>query len=93
MKLGSDVSVLRLTHEGIINFTSLSNFDKNIIENFPSVYENSIPVLEADVNNIIIAEAFVAGYKLYFISKSRILTSVRSENFMAPLPVWLIPKT
>ena len=61
MKISSDTSVLRLTHEGIINFASLSDFDKKSIENFHSACKNRIPITEADAINRIAAEPSVSG--------------------------------
>ena len=61
MNLSSDDSVLCLTHEGITNFTSLSDFDKKRIKNLPGVYKNRIPVIEADAINRIASETFVFG--------------------------------
>ena len=48
MKLSSDGSVLRLNHEDITNFVSLHDFDKNIIENFTSLYKSSVVAIESD---------------------------------------------
>ena len=48
MKIGSDASVLRLTHEGITNFESMHYFYKERIENLPSVCKKSIPSIEED---------------------------------------------
>ena len=52
VKLTSDASVLRVTHECITNFASLSDFDKKSIENLPSVCKNSIPTIEVDPTKI-----------------------------------------
>ena len=68
MKLIPETSVLRLTHEGITNFASLSDFYKKSIDNFPSVYKNSVPDVEACSRKSITAEASVAGANISSIS-------------------------
>ena len=56
MKLSPDMSVLRLTHEGINNFASLSDVDNKRIQILPSVCNNSIYAIESDATNNIVAE-------------------------------------
>ena len=80
IKLSSDASVLRVTHEGITNFASLSDFDKKSIENLPSVCKNSIPAIEADPTNSITREASVAGENVSSISVSRLITAVNAAK-------------
>ena len=61
MKLSSDTSVLHLTHEGVTNFASLSNFDKKII------FKNRIPSIDSDVTNNVIAESAVSRASMSFV--------------------------
>ena len=79
VKLISVTLVLRL-HEGITNFASLYDFDKKIVENFPSVYNNSIPSIEADARNTILAEASVSKGNISSISVSRIVAFVNAAK-------------
>ena len=71
MKLSSDASVLRFTHEGITNFTFLSDLDINIVESLIIVYKNSISAIEPDSTNSIVAIASVSGASVSSISLSR----------------------
>ena len=61
MKLSSDTSVLCLTHEGITNFASLSDFCKKSIDDFTRVFKSIIPAIEVDDRNIITAKDSVCG--------------------------------
>ena len=80
MKLSSYVLVLRLTHEGIINFSSTSDFDKKFIENFPSARKNSVPAVEPDTSNSIAAEDSVTVASISSISESRLITAANTKN-------------
>ena len=60
MKLILDASVIRLTHESITNFASLSDFDKKSIQFLPSICNNVIPTIEADATNNITTEASIS---------------------------------
>ena len=44
MKLSSDASVLRVTHESITSYDTLVDFDKSAIKNLPRVCKGSIPL-------------------------------------------------
>jgi hypothetical protein len=81
IKLSSDASVFRFTHEGITNFVSLSDFDKKSIENLPSVCKNSIPAIEADPTNSIAPEASVVGANVSSISVSRLITATNAAKY------------
>ena len=48
MKLSSDASVNRVTHEGITDFNSLVDFDKQSIQNLPKVCKETIAAIVAD---------------------------------------------
>ena len=81
IKLSSDAAVLRVTHEGITNFASLSDFDKKSIENLPGVCKNSIPAIEADPTNSIASETSVAGANVSLISVRRLITAVNATKY------------
>ena len=76
MNLSSDASVLRLTHEGITNFASLSNFDKKSSQNFPNTCKNGMPVIEVDSTNNIGSKASVVGSSVSSILLSRLITAL-----------------
>ena len=59
MKLSSDASVYRLTHEGIADFSSMCDFDKKSIDNLPSIYKKTVPTIEPHVTNSISSKAYV----------------------------------
>ena len=80
IKLSSDDSVLRVTHEGITNVASLSEFDKKSIENLPSVFKNRIAVMEEDATNVIASEGSVSGASISMISVSRLITAVNAAK-------------
>ena len=80
MKLISDASVLHLTQEVIINFANMSDLYKKSIENFPSVYKDSSPSIEADVTKTVIAEASVARARISSILVSRLIAAVNDTK-------------
>ena len=51
MKLSSDASVLRVTHEGITSYDTLVDFDKSAIKNLSRVCKGSIDTISADMAN------------------------------------------
>ena len=81
MKLSSDASVLRLTHEGITNFASLSDFDKKSIQLLPQICKNSIPAIVEDIPNNITAEVAIPGANVSSISVSRLITAVNAAKY------------
>ena len=80
MKLSSDASVFRLTREGATNVASLHDVDKKSIENFPSVYKNSVPAVESDVSNSISAKASISGASISSMLLSRLITAVNAAK-------------
>ena len=56
MKISSDASVLRVTHEGITSYDTLVDFDKAAIKNLPRVCKVSIDAITADMANNVQAE-------------------------------------
>ena len=81
MKLSSDASVLRLTHEGITNFASLSDFDKKSTQLLPQIYKNRIAAIVEDLPNNIAAEAAVPGANVSSISVSRLIIAVNAAKY------------
>ena len=81
IKLSSDASVLRLTHEGITNLASLSKFDKKSIQCFPKIYKNIMPAIDVDASNNIRAKDAVAGASMSSISVSRIVAALNAAKY------------
>ena len=81
MKLSSHASVLRLTHEGITNFTSLSDFDKKSIQLLRQICKNGIAEIHEDTPNNIAAEAAVPIANISSISVSRLITAVNAAKY------------
>ena len=92
IKLSSDALVIRVTHEGITNFASLSDFDKKSIENLHSVYKNRIPAIEADPTNSIASEASVAGANVSSISVSRLITALNAVKYHGSIAMAMNPQ-
>ena len=66
MKLSSDASVVRVTHEGITNYDSLKDFDKATIKNLPKVCKETIDAIPADrANNIQVENEVPRATKCY----------------------------
>ena len=84
--------MLRVTHEGITNFASLSNFDKKSIEKLPSVCKNKFLVIEADPTNSIASEASVTGANVSSNSVSRPIAAVNAAKYCGPIARVMNPK-
>ena len=56
IKLASDAAVLRITHEGVIDFPSLIDFDRESIESLGKVCSRNIDKIAEDITNGIGAE-------------------------------------
>mmetsp|Transcript_29643 Transcript_29643/g.45321 ORF Transcript_29643/g.45321 Transcript_29643/m.45321 type:complete len:161 (-) Transcript_29643:1644-2126(-) len=70
MKLSSNGAVLRLTKEGITNFESLTDFDKESIESLLRTYKETTRAITADAPNGIAAESSIPGAKPKFNLRS-----------------------
>ena len=81
MKLSSDTSVFRLTHEGIANFACMSNFGKKSIQHLPNICKRRNPTIDTDYSNKIGAEAAVAGASMFSISVSRLITAANISKY------------
>ena len=74
MKLSSDASVLRVTHEGLASYDTFVEFDKAAIKNLPRVYKGYFDAIASDISNNVQAEAAVPGANVVpFLSKGSLL--------------------
>ena len=80
MKFSLDALVIRLTHQHITNFSSLSSFDDESIQNLHSVCENSILSIEEDAINTIAAESSVSKASVSSILVSRLVTAFNADE-------------
>ena len=85
MKLGSDASVLRVTHEGITSYDTLVDCDKAAIKNLPRVCKEYIDAIADDVANNVQAETAVPGANVSFISFQRIIVSTNAARYYASI--------
>ena len=81
MKLSSDASVLRITHEGITNYESLLDFDTKSIERLPATCKGTINAIVADDGAGITAEPEIAGANLSSISVRRLIVAVKAAEY------------
>ena len=81
MKLSSDASVLRVTHEGITSYETLVDFDKAAIKNLPRVCKGYIDAISADIANNFQAEAAVPGVNVSSISFQRLIVSANAAQY------------
>ena len=68
MKLSSNASVLRITYEGITNFQSFMDFDRDSIESLSKACSKNIDRIIDDVPNGIAAKNAVPGKNISTIS-------------------------
>ena len=81
MKLSSDVAVTRITYEGITDFQSLRDFDKDTIESLPKACARTIPAIAADAANGITAEPEVPGANISTASVHRLVTAMYASKY------------
>ena len=81
MKLSSDASVLRLTHEGITTLDSLTDFDDKAIKLLPKVCKDGIDAIVADAPNGIAAEPAVNGANISSISVQRLIVAADAAHY------------
>ena len=81
MKLSSDASVLRITHEGLTNFESFMDFDRDSIESLSKACSKSIDAIQADQANGIAAENAVPGTNISTISIRRLVVAAQAVKY------------
>ena len=81
MKLASDAAVLRITHEGVTDFASLVDFDRESIEALSKACSKTIPAITADANNGILDEVEVPSANISSISVCRLVVAMRSAKY------------
>ena len=81
MKLSSDASVNRVIHEGITDFNSLIDFDKDTIQYLPKVCKEYNAAIPADPVNNITAEAEVPGASVSSINTQRLLVACKAAKY------------
>jgi len=82
MKLFSDASVNRVIYEGITDFNSLIDFDKETIQYLSKVCKESIAAIPADPVNNITGEAEVPGASVSSITTQRLLVAAELPSIM-----------
>ena len=80
MKLSSDTSVIRVTHEGITSYNTLVDFDKSAIKNLPRVCKGSIDAIAADIANNVQAEAEVPCANVSSIYFQRLIVAANAAR-------------
>ena len=80
-KLSSDAAVLRITYEGITNFKSLDDFDKNSIESLHLICKRKIPEIVEDVAAGITAEPEVLRAKISSILVQRLIVASNTVKY------------
>ena len=81
VKLSSDASVLRVTHEGITSYNTLIDFDKADINNLPRVCKGSIDAIPADMKNNVQAEAAVPSANVSSFSVQRLIVAANAARY------------
>jgi hypothetical protein len=81
MKLASDAAVLRLTYEGVTDFVSLLDFDRDSIEALSKACSKPIPAVAEDLANGIVAENEVPGPNISLISIRRLVVAMHAAKY------------
>jgi hypothetical protein len=81
MKLSSNSAVTRITYEGITDFRSFLDFDRESIESLAKSCSKDIVAIEADEANNVEAEPAVAGANLSSISVRRLVIAMHAMKY------------
>lgn len=81
IKLTSDAAVLRISHEGVTDFPSLVDFDRDSIEFVGKVCNRKIDKITEDIPNGIPVENVVAGANISFISIRRLVVAMGASKY------------
>ena len=81
MKLSSDAAVTRVTHEGLTNYDTLKDFDKDSILHLPKVCKETIAAIPEDLANNINAEPEVSGANVNSISVQRLIVASNAARY------------
>ena len=85
MKLASDAAVLRITYEGVTDFASLLDFDRDSIEALSKACSKNIPAVTEDAANGIAAENEVPGTNISSISIRRLVVAMHAAKYYASI--------
>jgi hypothetical protein len=85
MKLASDAAVLRMTYEGVTDFASLLDFDRDSIEALSKACSKTIPAVTEDAANGIAAENEVPGANISSISIRRLVVAMHAAKYYASI--------
>ncbi len=81
MKLTSNAAVTRILYEGVTDFRSLLDFDRESIEALGKACARDIPATVADAANNITAENKVPGANLSSISIRRLVVAMHAAKY------------
>jgi len=81
IKLASDAAVLRLTYEGVTDFSSLLDFDRDSIEALAKACSKTIPAVAEDLANGIAVENEVPGANISSISIRRLVVAMHAAKY------------
>ena len=81
MKLNTKVAVSRVLAEGITDFTSLADFDKDSLKSLTKNCQSEIPKVTADPAAGIEAEAAVKGTCISTVNTIRLLTACNAVKY------------
>ena len=81
IKLASNAAVLRLTHEGVTDFGTLLDFDRDNIEALSKPCSKTIPAVLADPANGIAVEVEVPGANVSSISIRRLVVALHAVKY------------
>jgi len=81
MKMSSDASVVRVTYEGITNYLSLLDFDRDSIESLSKACSRPIAAIAEDLPSLIAAEPQVPAANISTISIRRLVIAVQAAKY------------
>jgi len=81
IKLLSDAAVTRITYEGITDYESLSDFDKDIIDSLPRSCSRALIAVVEDLPNGIAAEPAVVEGNISTISVHRLVVAANAVRY------------
>ena len=81
IKLSTDSAVLRIVHEGITDFNSFLDFDRDSLKALPRACSKNIDAVVEDLANNVVAEPAVAGANINSLAVRRLVVAMRASKY------------
>ena len=81
IRLSTDSAALRIIYEGITDFNSFLDFDRESIEALPRASSRNIDAVMDDLANSMVAEPAVPGENINSLAVRRLVVAMRASKY------------